>query len=126
AGQLAQDRRCGAFVEPTFHGAGALRPGEGLVQDSQFRADLAGLVAEELVQASVDGAAGAPAGVDATGLPAVGAAVPELSVWSGAGGAQRLVAGAASDRSDLPAPGAAAPALFAGTTPRFPGGFGDQ
>lgn len=126
AGQLAQDRWRGAVVEPTFHGAGTFRFGEGLVQGPQFWADLSGLVAEELVQASVDGAAGAPAGVDATGLPAVGAAVPEVSVWAGAGGAQRLVAGAAADPSDLPAPGAAAPALFAGTTPRFPSGFGDQ
>ena len=106
--------------------AGRSAAGEGMVEGLQVGADLAGLVAEQLAQPLLEAAAGAPAGVDAAGLPAAGAAAPEPGVGAGAGRAERLVAGAAADRAAWPQPRAAGPALLAGPAPRLAGGLGDH
>ena len=90
------------------------------------RADLAVLVAEQVTQPLLHRAAGAPAGMDAAGLPAVRAAAPEAGVGAGAGRAQRLGGGAAADRPGLAAARAPGPALLAGPAPWLAGGLGDH
>ena len=113
--QLAQDRRARRFWSSQLSTVlGRSRPARAWCRARSSGRIWPVVVAEKLVQALVDGAASAPAGVDATGLAAARAAAPELGVGSGAGGAQRLVASAAADRADLAAAGAAAPALLAG------------
>jgi hypothetical protein len=79
-GQLAQDRGCGAFVQPRVDGGGPLSGREGVIEGLQAGRDAAGLAAQQVTQPLPDGAAGAPAGVDPPGLPAAGAGAPEPGI----------------------------------------------
>jgi hypothetical protein len=118
-GQLTQDRRRAAPVQPRFDGGGPLSGREGMVEGLQAGADVAGLAAQQLTQPAPDSAAGAPAGADPPGLPAAGAGAPEPGIGAGAGRAERLGPGAAADLAGLSASRAAGPALFAGFAPRL-------
>ena len=83
--EITQDLRGGAPVQPGRHRAGALDRKKSLAKASQFRGDLAVLVAEQVTQPPVQGAAGAPADV-AAARPCAGLA-------------QRLAGGGAGRRA---------------------------
>jgi hypothetical protein len=91
----------------------------------QVRADMAGLVAQDVAQPLPNGAASASPGADPARLSAVRAAAPEARVVTGARSAEWLVEGAPTDRTVLAAARAARPAVPTRLAPGLAGRQGD-
>jgi hypothetical protein len=96
--EVGQDRGDGRFVQPSPGGDGVL--GSGDVVPEGFEAGVKGIGrgTQQFVEASVDEAASALAGVRVVGIGAGGTGVPDLGC--GAVRAKRLGEGAGDDRRE--------------------------
>jgi hypothetical protein len=119
----------GVLVPPVQHGVGAVVAGQVVVQALEPRMNRAGAVAQKLIQASQQGAAGAPAGQVLGAGAASWAACQKDGVRPGAGRAERAgerpACHPAADQPDVAADGAACPPFLAGAAPRLAGDLGD-
>lgn len=127
--ELTQDGSAGVLAvlaEPAQHGGGLVGADQVAIEGLQLRADLAGMVCEQLPEPLVHNAAVAWTGpVQPGGLTAARAGAPKRGIRPGADGAARLGAGAATHRLDLAAANTSSPALLAGLAPRLVGRRGD-